>query len=118
MTVAFGLLAALAAGTSDFLGGLGSRRLAALLVTTCSQFAGMVVALAMTTVIDADVVAADLMWGALAGVFGAAGLLSIYSGYATARVAITAPTSDQNQIPPWGPSKNTSNVMLTRAAAP
>ena len=93
MNIAFGLLAALAAGTSDFLGGLGSRRLAAVLVATFAQLSGMVVALAMTTVIDGELLATDLMWGALAGMFGATGLLSIYIAYSTGRVAVAAPVA-------------------------
>ncbi len=91
MTVLLSLLSAIGAGTSDFLGGLASRSTRALLVTMFSHLGGVVVALVLTQFVAADPVTADFIWGAVAGVAGAAGLMSIYAGYARARVAIAAP---------------------------
>lgn len=91
MNIVLGLLAALGAGTSDFLGGLGSRRVAAIYITAAGQTVGFVVAAVLTTLVSGEFAAADLMWGGLAGLAGAAGLLSIYAGYANGRVAIAAP---------------------------
>jgi len=88
-----GLLSAMSAGTADFLGGLASRRARALAITTASHLVGCLMAAALAALIAADPVASDIGWGALGGVAGAGGLLSIYAGYARGRVSITAPVA-------------------------
>lgn len=93
MAAFLALLAAVAAGTSDFLGGLGSRRAPAVVITAASQLAGFGFAIVLALVVVGDPTSSDLGWGALAGVGMAAGLLSIYAGYAAASVTIVAPVA-------------------------
>jgi len=91
LTVFLSLMAALSAGTSDFLGGLAARRVAAARVTMLGHVVGIAVGAVLLAVIDGTLVGSDLAWGAAGGIAGAAGLVSIYAGYARARVAIAAP---------------------------
>ena len=91
MTVLLALMSAISAGTSDFLGGLASRRAPALAITTASHLVGCGLAALLAVSIASDPVVSDFAWGAVGGVAGAAGLLSIYAGYARARVGIAAP---------------------------
>jgi len=91
LTVLLGLLAALSAGTSDFLGGLASRRVAAARISLLAHIVGVGIGSGLLVVIDGELVTTDLAWGAVGGVAGAAGLVSIYAGYAKGRVAVAAP---------------------------
>lgn len=93
MTVLFGLLAAVTAGTSDFLGGLASRETRAIRVTAAAQALGALLAAIVASMIASTVQPADLLWGAMSGVAGALGLLALYAGYAKARVGIAAPVA-------------------------
>ena len=93
MTVLLGLLAALSVGTSDFLGGLASRRADPVVVTASSSLAGFVMALAAALVVVGELTVADVAWGALGGVALAVGLVALYAGYARARVNIAAPVA-------------------------
>lgn len=93
VTVLFALLSAISVGTSDFVGGLASRRAAAAAVTTLSHLGGAVVAVVLAIVVTGDPTGGDLVWGAAAGVSGVAGILSIYAGYANASVSIAAPVA-------------------------
>lgn len=93
MNIVLSLLSAFSAGTSDFLGGLASRRALAVVVTMYSQALGFVVAVTIAVAAGGDPTPADLWWGALGGLGGAAGLLSIYAGYASGRVAVAAPVA-------------------------
>ena len=93
MTVLLGLLAALSVGTSDFLGGLASRRADPVVVTASSSLAGSVMALAAALVVVGELTVADMAWGALGGVALAVGLVALYAGYARARVNIAAPVA-------------------------
>ena len=93
MTVLLGLLAALSVGTSDFLGGLGSRRAEPVVVTASSNLVGFAMAFVVALVVAGEVTAADLAWGALGGVGVAAGLVALYAGYARARVSVAAPVA-------------------------
>ena len=93
MTVLLGLLAALSVGTSDFLGGLASRRADPVVVTAASSLVGFVLALVASLVVAGEAGMADLAWGALGGVVLAGGLVALYAGYARARVSIAAPVA-------------------------
>ncbi|MBA8793076.1 drug/metabolite transporter (DMT)-like permease [Friedmanniella endophytica] len=96
MAILCGVLAAVAYGVSDFLGGLGSRRVHFLWVS----FAAAVVSTAMTALLvlvvpalRPDTGAAPLLWGALAGLGSAAGILALYRGYAEGQVTVVGPLS-------------------------
>ena len=93
MTVVLGLLAAASVGTSDFLGGLGSRRAESILVTAASNLVGFVLVFGVAAAIESERTARDLGWGALGGAAVAVGLVCLYAGYARARVSIAAPVA-------------------------
>lgn len=93
MTVLLGLLAALSVGTSDFLGGLASRRADPVVVTAASSLVGLVLAFVASLVVVGEASMADLAWGALGGVVLAGGLVALYAGYARTRVSIAAPVA-------------------------
>lgn len=86
-----GLLAAISAGTSDFVGGFATRRSPVVTVTMTSQIIGCAASVVVALFISSDPSSADFAWGAVGGIAGALGLLAIYAGYARARVGIAAP---------------------------
>ena len=93
MTVLLGLLAALSVGTSDFLGGLSSRRAEPVVVTASSSLVGFAMAFVAALVVAGEVTATDVAWGALGGVGVAVGLVALYAGYARTRVSVAAPVA-------------------------
>ena len=93
MTVLLGLLAALSVGTSDFLGGLASRRANPVVVTASSTLVGFLLAFVAALLVASELKVADLGWGALGGVALALGLVALYAGYARTRVSIAAPVA-------------------------
>ena len=93
MTVFLSLLAAASVGTSDFLGGLASKRAASTSVTALSNAVGFVLILGVAAVVGGDATVADLGWGVLGGAAVSFGLVSLYQGYAVARVSVAAPVA-------------------------
>ncbi len=92
MTIFLALASALVYGTADFLGGLASRRAAALAVTFVSQCAGLtsllvVIPFAHGTGFDG----ADAAWGAAGGMGGAAALVCFYWALAAGTMSVVAP---------------------------
>ncbi|HSJ55494.1 MAG TPA: EamA family transporter [Anaerolineae bacterium] len=90
----FALAAAAAWGSGDFCGGLVSRRIGALATVSISYAVGMAalaaVALARGELFPAP---ADVLWGAVAGLTGVAGLGFLMRGFAAGRMGIVAPVS-------------------------
>lgn len=93
MTVFLSLLAAASVGTSDFLGGVASKRAASTSVTALSNAIGFVLILVVAAVVGGDASAGDLGWGLLGGAAVSFGLVSLYRGYAVARVSVAAPVA-------------------------
>ncbi|GAB6089238.1 EamA family transporter [Spirochaeta dissipatitropha] len=89
------LMAALAAvfyGSADFAGGLATKRNSVSSVLVTSQVVGLVIAVIAAPLLGStQVSAADLLWGAAAGLSGAVGLAYLYKGIAHGIVAIAAP---------------------------
>ena len=80
-------------GVADFLGGLEARRLPAVAVTLWSQIAG---ALALGTVLALSGTRPptnSVVWGAVAGLFGALGLVLFYQSLAAGVMSLVAPIS-------------------------
>ena len=93
MVVLLSLVAALAYGLSDFIGGLAARRTTAwpvAFVGTASALAG---ALVLALVTDGSPTGRDLWWGALAGIGTGAGGAFLYRGLAAGRMGVVAPIS-------------------------
>ncbi len=94
MTILLGLGAAITYGSADFIGGLLSRRTSVFSVVLLSQSAGLIeLALALALYSGGAASAGDLGYGAAAGVAGGAGITFLYSGLASGRMSIIAPTT-------------------------
>jgi len=93
MIVLVGLASAIVYGVSDFFGGLGSRRLAPLLVSLVS-FAVAAVPIAVLTPLVGSVWSPEAVWlGALAGVAGAVGIWTFYAALAIGPMSVISPTT-------------------------
>ena len=81
-------------GSADFIGGLVSRRVAAIAVVLISQAAGLVlVALLIPILPDATPTRADFVWGAVAGVAGGTAVGLLYYALAIGTMSVVAPTT-------------------------
>ncbi|MBF4160948.1 EamA family transporter [Nocardioides acrostichi] len=93
MAVLLALTAAVAYGTSDFLGGLTSRRASpwavALVVLATAAAATAVLSIA----VPGRPSGVDLGWGALAGLGGGVGTVTLYRGLSLGRMGVVAPVS-------------------------
>jgi uncharacterized membrane protein len=90
----FALSAALVWGTGDFTGGYNARRIGALHALLLSFPFGLLALLAAALLTGEPMSApADLSWGAIGGLFGAAGFLCMLQGFAVGRMGIVAPVS-------------------------
>src|SRR5437870_598628 len=93
-TVIFGLAASLCWGSGDFNGGLASRRANASSVVIAAYAVGFLLLAALALVWKEAVPSSlDILWGGLAGVAGAIGLISFYSALSIGRMGIAAPIS-------------------------
>lgn len=93
-TVLFGLLASLCWGSGDFSGGLASRRTNATSVVVLAYFTGFVLLVALALLAREPLpTGIDVMWGAIAGIVGATGLVCFYSALSVGQMGIAAPVS-------------------------
>jgi drug/metabolite transporter (DMT)-like permease len=93
-TVLFGLAASLCWGSGDFSGGLASRRTNTASVVLVAYTVGFVLLVGLALIWrEAFPSPQDLLWGALAGVAGAFGLLAFYSALSLGQMGIAAPVS-------------------------
>jgi drug/metabolite transporter (DMT)-like permease len=93
VAVLLALASAIVYGTSDFLGGLSSRRAPVFGVVALSQLAGLVVLVLLVPLLGGPVGPADLAWGAAAGVAGATGLVVFFRTLATGVMSVVAPVT-------------------------
>ena len=92
VAIVLAALSALMYGAADFCGGMGTRRSPLFAVLVFSQLVGLVLALGAALILRQRLPdAADLAWGAVAGVCGAAGLAALYTALATTLVAVASP---------------------------
>jgi len=88
------ILSAVFYGAADFTGGIVTRRVSAISVVLISQASGLVlVALALSLLPTAAPRAADLWWGAGAGLAGGIGVAFLYYALATGTMSVVAPTT-------------------------
>ncbi len=93
-TVLFGLAASLCWGSGDFCGGLASRRISASTVVTVAYLFGFVLLLALAFIWREPFLSPlDLLWGGIAGVVGAIGLIAFYSALSIGQMGVAAPVS-------------------------
>lgn len=94
MSVVLALGAAVVFGSADFLGGLASRRRAALAVAFGTQLAGFVALLvALPFLPPATVTPRDLLLGALGGLFGSSGVVLLFRCLARGPMSVVAPVA-------------------------
>jgi drug/metabolite transporter (DMT)-like permease len=92
MAILLAAFSAMMYGAADFCGGMAVRRAPLAAVLASSQAIGLAVALAAAVAFGFRLATpADLAWGALAGVSGAAGIAALYSALATTVVAVASP---------------------------
>jgi drug/metabolite transporter (DMT)-like permease len=92
VAVALGLLAAVAYGSADFIGGLVSRRNGAIRVVLLSQIFGLLLMLpTIPFLTDRGPDAAEIWWGAGAGIAGGTGVLFLFRGLTIGRMSVVAP---------------------------
>ncbi|SEL93121.1 EamA-like transporter family protein [Blastococcus sp. DSM 46786] len=126
MAVVLALASAVVYGAADFLGGLASRRASVFGVVAVSQAAGLLALVVLLPWLGGPVTAADLAWGAAAGLAGSAGLLVFFRALAGGVMSVIAPVTaltaaavpvlvgvlGGERIGPWA----TAGILLALAA--
>jgi drug/metabolite transporter (DMT)-like permease len=93
-TVLFGLAASVCWGSGDFSGGLASRRINASSVVIAGYTVGFILLLTLALIWrEPFPTPVDLLWGGLAGLAGALGLIAFYTALASGKMGIAAPVS-------------------------
>ncbi|MBS1676428.1 MAG: DMT family transporter [Actinobacteria bacterium] len=94
MSVLLGLLAAATYGSSDFLAGLASRRLPAIIVTSGAQALCLLVGLLAVVFYPGDGISAQVLaWGAASGIGSAGGTFALYRGLGSGEMSVVATLS-------------------------
>jgi drug/metabolite transporter (DMT)-like permease len=88
---AYALLASLAWGVGDYLGGLKSRLMPAVVVMAASQPFGLAALAIAVAVRGTGPPGPEVAWAALAAVFGTAGLVGFYRGMAAGAISVVVP---------------------------
>ena len=85
------MLSALGYGISDFVGGLASRRVAALRVVLVSYPIALVLLAALATIVGGQVNQGAVFWGALCGVSQAFGVWWFYAALGSGPISVVSP---------------------------
>ncbi len=94
LAMTYGLCSALSWGASDFSGGYATRAAGVITVAFLSQIVGALFLLALVLLLGAPMAASgSLMFGAMAGLCGAMGLMGLYTGLSRGRMGVIAPAS-------------------------
>jgi drug/metabolite transporter (DMT)-like permease len=91
ITVVLGLCGALVYGFADFLGGLASRRLRPVTVAAVAAVVGIAPLLVALAVVGGRFTWQATVWGAVAGVSGAVGVLLLYAALAMGPMSVLSP---------------------------
>jgi drug/metabolite transporter (DMT)-like permease len=92
LAVAYGLASAAVWGAGDFSGGLATRQGNVVGVVLLSQAIGLFCLLGLALLLEGALPPLrDLLFGGLAGIAGAVGLLALYSGLAQGQMGVVAP---------------------------
>lgn len=87
----FALLSALGYGISDFVGGLASRRVAALRVVLVSYPVALVLLAALAAVVGGEINQGAMFWGALCGISQAFGIWWFYAALGAGPISVVSP---------------------------
>ena len=93
MEILLGGISALFYGVADFLGGEGAKRAPAASVVLWAGVISFPLLTALALMVGGEPVLGDFILGALAGVFGAFGLVALFAGLGRGRAAAVAPVS-------------------------
>ncbi|MFZ2176022.1 MAG: DMT family transporter [Rhodococcus sp. (in: high G+C Gram-positive bacteria)] len=85
------LVAAVGYGVSDFVGGVASRRVAALRVVIVSYPLSVLIVLAIAPFVDGSLSTASLVWGAVSGVAGGVAVWWFYLALASGPMSVVSP---------------------------
>lgn len=99
------LVGAVVYGSADFFGGLAARRLRSIVVTATSAVGGFTALMLALPILGGVWHPVDVMWGALAGIFGVIALALLYACLAIGPMSILSPlTAVVSAIAPmlWG----------------
>lgn len=91
MAPAYALLASLTWGVGDYVGGLKSRLMPALVVMAVSQPFGLAALAIAVAVRGTAPPGPEVAWAAFAAVFGTAGLVGFYRGMAAGAISVVVP---------------------------
>lgn len=92
LLILLGLSSAFSWGAGDFSGGLASKRTSAYTVVVLSQFVGLLILLFAVFLVTPEAFTTQAaIWGGIAGVCGALGLVALYSGLARGPMGMVAP---------------------------
>ncbi len=91
MAPAYALLASLSWGVGDFLGGIKSRVLPALVVMGASQPFGLAAVAIAVAIRGTAPPGPEVAWAALAALFGTVGLVGFYRGMAAGAMSVVVP---------------------------
>ncbi len=92
LAIVIGLASALSWGAGDFIGGFATRRTSAYSVVLVTQIIGIIIFPILAFVFSENIPPLNnLLWGAFAGFFGAAGLIALYIGLAKGKMSIVSP---------------------------
>lgn len=92
-TVLLALLCAAGFGTSDFIGGVVSRRTSAWAVAFVVQGTSAVTFLVAAPWVASSATTRDLLWGVAAGLGSGVGISFLFRGFAAGRMSVVAPLS-------------------------
>ena len=93
MAVLLALAAAALSGSGDFFGGLASRRGRVMGVVLVNHAIGLVVVLVLALLIGGTFDTPTILWGAVAGLCGAVGVLGLYTGFTRSTMAVVSPVA-------------------------
>lgn len=91
MAALLAILSSLAWGGSDFMGGITARKANTWTVVILSQILGLSVALVCAPMFGGHLTWEASGWGIIAGTSGAFGLVALYHGLSTGKMAVVAP---------------------------
>jgi uncharacterized membrane protein len=94
MAIILALCAASVFGVADYCGGRAARSVSPMVVTVLGQSAGFVVLLAAALLVGSEMPPlSDWLWGGIAGIAGASGLLAFYRAMGSGFMTVVAPIS-------------------------
>jgi drug/metabolite transporter (DMT)-like permease len=93
VAIVLSILSALIYGAADFCGGIATRRTSMYAVVVISQFSGLLLLLAIFPFVPHQATAGDILFGALAGIFGAISISLLYHALSIGTMGVISPVT-------------------------